>query len=214
MTVVRQQAFNVNQGVRDKDIRGRDERTQGGGRAEEGSRADVAAHLRPLRDTTTNPDGRGSNNGGSGGGRSNESVADQLAYQIGNLSNSGINRAVRNLEGIRRQNAIPTDSPLATVGPNARAATFHRGTLLRERFAHAPWRGGRDGSNLSTSGKPFAFQSPGFSAGRPFDARSSDIPQEWVAQNLAPEMHNARANSDKPYMRNLLAAGRYSHIRV
>jgi hypothetical protein len=211
MTVVRQQAFN---NVRDRQQIGRDERTQGGAKGgDEGSRVDVAAHLRPLRDTSTNPDGRGQ--GGSGGnGQPSASVVDQLAYQIGNLSPSGINRAVKNLEGVRQANAIPTDSPLATVGQNARAATFHRGTLMRKNFSHAPWNGGRDGANLPTSGKPFAFASPGFSAGRPFDARSSDIPEQWVSQNLGPEMHTARINSDKQYNRQLLAAGRYSFIRV
>lgn len=208
MTLVRQQAFGVQQqgSIRDKDVR-RDE-----AHGQEGSRADVAAHLRPLKDLSTNPDGQG--RGSQGQERPSDSMVDALAYQIANLNQSGINRAVRNLERVGQANAIPTDSPLATVGPYARAATFHRGSLLRDKFSHAPWRGGRDGANLTTAGKPFAFQSPGFNAGRQFDAGSSDIPENWVAENLNPEVHNARINADKPYMRNLLAAGRYSHIRV
>ena len=177
-----------------------------------GSVVDANAYRNgPLGNLSTDADGRGRNQQHD---KPSDSMVDALAFQIANLDQAGIIRAVRNLERVQRSYQIPTDSPLATVGQFARPATFQRGSLLRRGFSHAPWNGGRDGSNLSTSGKPFAFQSEGYVARGAFNGQSSDIPSEWVKENLEPEMNNARVNADKPYMRNLLAAGRYSHIRV
>lgn len=206
MSVVRQPAF-VQQPEVQKPGRDAGNAAGRGGREE-----DIAAHLRPLHDP-------GAERGGGGQGQGqhegpSDSLVNALALQIKNLNEKGVERAVGNLRRIARASAIPTDSPLATVGPNARAATFHRGSLLRERYSHAPWRAGRDGANLTTSGKPFAFQSPGYAAGNSFDSERSDIPSEWVKQNLEPEIYNMILNEDRPYNRQLLAAGRYSHIRV
>jgi hypothetical protein len=202
MTLVRQQAFGVNKG----DVR-RNEA--------EGSRADVAAHLRPLPETTTNPDGRGRNGGNQNA--PSDSMVDALAYKIANLDQKGIQSAVKNLERVRTQNNIPWDSPLATVGPFARPAVFQRSSMvaggLRSRYSHMPYNGGRDGGNLSTSGKPFAFASGGYNAKAEFNPNSSDIPEDWASQ-MAGEMHNARTNQDHQYLRTALASGRYSHIRV
>src|SRR5262245_2240643 len=174
MTLVRQQAFQVNQGQ--GDVR----------RSEaDGSRADVAAHLRPLKDPTTNPDGRGSQSGGQQD-RPSDSMVDALAFKIANLDQRGIQQAVSNLERARRQNNIPRDSPLAPVGPFARPAVFQRSSMvsggLRSRYSHMPYNGGRDGGNLSTSGKPFAFASAGYTAKNQFDSNASDIPEEWASQ--------------------------------
>lgn len=206
MTLVRQQAFGVNNGG--GDVR-RNEKGQ-----PDGSRVDVAAHLRPLKDTTTNPDGR--NSGGNGNAPS-DSMVDALAYKIANLDQKGIQSAVKNLERVRTQNNIPWDSPLATIGPYARPAVFQRSSMvaggLRGRFSHMPYNGGRDGGNLSTSGKPFAFASAGYNAKTEFNPNSSDIPEDWASQ-MAGEMHNARTNQDHQYLRTALASGRYSHIRV
>jgi hypothetical protein len=208
MTFVRQPAFQVNQNQ--GEVRRNDKAPQG-----EGSRVDVPAHLRPLQDPTTNPDGRGRNGGQQD--RPSESMVDALAYKIANLDQAGINRAVQNLERVRTQNNIPWDSPLATIGPYARPAVFQRSSMvaggLRSRYSHMPWNGGRDGGNLSTSGKPFAFASAGYTAKQAFDANGSDIPEDWASQ-MAGEMHNARTNQDHQYLRTALAAGRYNHIRV
>jgi hypothetical protein len=141
-------------------------------------------------------------------------MVDALAYQIANMGPKQIRQAVGNLARVAQRAKIPSDNPLATIGPKALPAVYQSGSLLRPVFSHAPWRGVRDGANLSTSGKPFAFASAGYNARAQFSADGSDIPEEWVAQNLDPEVHNARVNADRPFMRNLLAAGRYSHIRA
>lgn len=203
MTLVRQQAFGVNNNQ--GDVR----RNEG-----DGSKVDVAAHLRPLQDPTTNPDGKG-NKGQQD--RPSDSMVDALAFKIANLDQRGIEQAVNNLERVRRQNNIPWDSPLATIGPYARPAVFQRSSMvsggLRGSYSHMPYNGGRDGANLSTSGKPFAFASAGYTAKTNFDPNGSDIPEEWADQ-MAGEMHNARTNQDHQYLRTALASGRYSHIRV
>lgn len=68
-------------------------------------------------------------------------------------------------------------------------------------------------ANLPTFGKRFAFKSAGYNAAGGSDRKASDVPQEWVAENLEPEMHNARINADHQYNRRLLIAGRYNHVR-
>lgn len=203
MTLVRQQAFQVNQ----NDARR--------GENQAHSQVDVAAHIRPLKDPTTNPDGRNGNGGQKD--RPSESMVDALAFKIANLDQRGIESAVNNLERVRRQNNIPWDSPLATIGPYARPAVFQRSSMvsggLRSRYSHMPYNNGRDGGNLSTSGKPFAFASQGYTAKTNFDPNASDIPEDWASQ-MAGEMHNARTNQDHQYLRTALAQGRYSAIRV
>jgi hypothetical protein len=347
MTLVRQQAFGQQQIHENQKSDPRSIPGQEGG---DGSQ--VIAHLGlPQRLDAGSQEGKGK----GGQQQPSDSMVNALAYQIANLDQKGIDRAVKNLAKVSKANAIPTDNPLATIGPYARAAVYQRGSLrrmlysqplpgmlggknakpcgiyiapqLRKRlekfFAGRPKKGfgyliakgdllddlleeayedfdeesrgeayiaafleynrhlGLSGpealsaavgqllffpemqelfkmqeildqglvpsnfpaieaflavaglpdsaarmfhwvpprlpiadANLTTAGKPFAFSSAGYSATEPFNAQSSDIPEAWVAQGMSPEMHNARINSDKPYMRNLLATGRYNHIRV
>jgi hypothetical protein len=346
MTLVRQQAFNQNQVRNEKS----EARIPGHSEAE-GSQ--VIAHLGLPQKLDAGADqGKGKKGGQQ---QPSDSMVNALAYQIANLDQKGIDRAVRNLARVSKASAIPTDNPLATIGPYARAAVYQRGSLRRllysqplpgllggkgakpcgifvapqlrkrlERFlSNRPKKGfgyiiakgdllddlleeayedcdeenraeayiaafleynrhlGLEGpealnaavgqllffpemqellkmqellergavpsnfpaiesflsftgmpegaakmfhwvpprlpsadANLTTAGKPFAFSSNGYSAQAPFSPQSSDIPEDWVEQGMSPEMHNARINSDKPYMRNLLATGRYNHIRV
>jgi hypothetical protein len=348
MTLVRQQAFQ-NQGVRESQ---KNDPRSDAAHGEEGSQ--VIAHLGlPQRLDAGSQEGKGKNGGQQQA--PSDSMVNALAYQIANLDQKGIDRAVKNLSRVAQANAIPTDNPLATIGPFARAAVYQRGSLrrmlysqplpgmlnaknaklcgifvslpLRKRlekflknrpkkgfgyiiangdllddlleeayedcdendraeayiaafleynrhlgltgpealnqavgqllffpemqellkmqdiidqglvpsnfpaieaflsasglpesaakmFHWVPPRLPTADANLTTAGKPFAFSSPGYSATAPFNAGSSDIPETWVQQGMSPEMHNARLNSDKPYMRNLLATGRYNHIRV
>lgn len=349
MTLVRQPAFPVQQqGVRDNKQadHAREERAKHG---EEKSQ--LIAHLPNRQDAGAEREGNGR---GQRQDRPSESMVDALAYQIANLSPKQIRNAVGNLARVAAKAQIPTDNPLATIGPKAMAAVYQRGSLRRMlysqplpgmlgktpkacgisvsaqlrkrlekflanrpkkgfgyiiangdllddlleeayedcdeenraeayiaafleynrhlglstpdalnaavgqilffpemqelievqqilqrgmvptnypaieeflRFAGMPesaarmfhWvppRQAAADSNLTTAGKPFAFSSPGFSANGQFEAGRSDIPQEWIVQNLDPEVHNARVNADRPFMRNLLASGRYSHIRA
>lgn len=68
-------------------------------------------------------------------------------------------------------------------------------------------------ANLATFGKRFAFSGAGYRAAGRFDRAASELPAEWVVENLQPEMHNARINADHQYNRRLLIAGRYNHVR-
>jgi hypothetical protein len=65
-------------------------------------------------------------------------------------------------------------------------------------------------SNLTTMGRPYRFEKDGFKASQAHDPVRSDVPEIWVRENVEPEMHNARVNSDKPYNRTLLILGRYT----
>lgn len=205
MSVVRQQAFVQQPGVREKQ-----QPTGRPSNSHDGSLVDVAAHLPQLHDAGAEREGRGRGQNQQEG--TSDSMVDALAYQIGNLDKAGLDRAVRNLNRVARSSAIPTDSPLWYVGPTARNG-FQRGSLLRDRYSHAPWRAGRDGANLTTAGKPFAFQSPGYAAGNRWNPSNSDIPEAWVKENLEPEIYNNLVN-EKKYNRQLLAQGRYSLVRV
>jgi hypothetical protein len=68
-------------------------------------------------------------------------------------------------------------------------------------------------ANLTTFGKPFAFQSEGYTMRTPHDPVSSDIPETWVKQQIEAGMYRAHVNRDHQYNEDLLVTGRYNHVR-
>src|SRR5258708_324090 len=112
-------------------------------------------------------EGKGKNGGQQQG---SDSMVNALAYQIANLDQKGIDRAVKNLAKVSQANAIPPDNPLATIGPYARAAVYQRGSLRRMLYSQ-PLPGMLGGKNAKPCG---VFISPQlrkrlakFLAGRP-----------------------------------------------
>jgi hypothetical protein len=179
---------------------------------------DAARHLGERGQNKATADSRGRQHGrGNHQPPSNDEIQ-QLANQLKQITPSGIERAVANLGTKRKaqhQHTIPwQDSPLNYIGPKAVACAYHSGSLLRPLYSFTPWNGGRDGQNTPLAGKPFKFATPGYNAKRGWDPTRSDIPNEWVVQQIRSEVYRAQLNCDHQYNMMLLAMGRYSHVRV
>jgi hypothetical protein len=69
-------------------------------------------------------------------------------------------------------------------------------------------------ANLTTSGKPFAFQTAGYTPEKRFEPQQSDIPKEWVKEQLQAGLYRAQLNRDHQYNEDLVMAGRYNHVRA